>query len=176
MNKLIIALGLLLACGKQNNAPSANNQCPEISVKFSPNGGATQAIVDNIDSANDSVRLHGFSFTSKPIAEALVRAYQKGRSVEVVVDRDNLRNEHSVLPYLNDNNISIWIDSRHAIAHNKVIIIDNKITFTGSQNFSRGGEENNAENSIRIVDEQTASLYYENFNLHRQHSKVYSRD
>ena len=38
------------------------------------------------------------------------------------------------------------IDAKHAIAHNKVIVIDGVTTLTSSFNFTRVAEEKNAEN------------------------------
>ena len=38
------------------------------------------------------------------------------------------------------------IDDEHAKAHNKVMIIDGETVITGSFNFSKAAEQNNAEN------------------------------
>ena len=47
-------------------------------VAFSPNAGATELVVKVIDAARQSIRLAAYSFTSKPIAEALVAAHKRG--------------------------------------------------------------------------------------------------
>jgi phosphatidylserine/phosphatidylglycerophosphate/cardiolipin synthase-like enzyme len=46
-------------------------------VCFSPNGGCTSAIVDQIDNAKSEILIQAYSFTSAPIAKALVNAYKK---------------------------------------------------------------------------------------------------
>ena len=42
------------------------------------------------------------------------------------------------------------IDAHHAIAHNKVIVIDGETVLTGSFNFTKAAQEKNAEHVRRI--------------------------
>ncbi|HTR44450.1 MAG TPA: phospholipase D-like domain-containing protein, partial [Thermodesulfovibrionales bacterium] len=44
--------------------------------------------------------------------------------------------------------IPTYIDAQHAIAHNKVMIIDKETVITGSFNFTKAAEERNAENLL----------------------------
>ena len=46
------------------------------------------------------------------------------------------------------------IDAQHAIAHNKVMIIDGETVITGSFNFTKAAEENNAENLLVFRDKK----------------------
>ena len=66
------------------------------------------------------------------------------------------------------------IDAEHAIAHNKVILIDGGTVITGSFNFSKAAEERNAENLLVIRDTGLEAKYLANFELHRQHSRHYA--
>ena len=65
------------------------------------------------------------------------------------------------------------IDAKHAIAHNKVMIIDGETVITGSFNFTKAAEENNAENLLVIHDRKLASIYTKNWQEHERHSDVY---
>ena len=67
------------------------------------------------------------------------------------------------------------IDSEHAIAHNKVMVIDGETVITGSFNFTKAAEENNAENLLVIHDKKLAERYTKNWEEHAKHSEVYSR-
>lgn len=58
-----------------------------------------------------------------------------------------------------------------AIAHNKVMIIDDRIVITGSFNFTKAAEEKNAENLLIIDSPALAAKYVANFEAHRKHSK-----
>ena len=71
--------------------------------------------------------------------------------------------------------IPTFIDDRHAIAHNKIIIIDGKTVLTGSFNFTKQAEEHNAENLLVIEDAALAAKYTQNWNTHFAHSQPYQR-
>ena len=65
------------------------------------------------------------------------------------------------------------IDANHAIAHNKVIVIDGETVVTGSFNFTKAAQEKNAENVLIIRDPAVAAQYAQNWETHRQHSQPY---
>jgi phosphatidylserine/phosphatidylglycerophosphate/cardiolipin synthase-like enzyme len=181
MKKLLLLLAtLIVIIGCEDTARYTKTievrECPTVTVRFSPKGGVTQSIVDGIKASEHDIYVQAFSFTSVPIAEALVDAKRRGKTVEAVLDRENLRNKNSALNYLYTNGITIYIDDRHAIAHNKVLVVDKTFVFTGSFNLSKGAEEHNAENSITIHDVKVAELYFENWTLHKNHSYLYSPD
>ena len=58
--------------------------------------------------------------------------------------------------------MSVKIDSQHAIAHNKVMVIDAETVITGSFNFTKAAEDNNAENLLVIHDKVLAERYAKN--------------
>jgi len=65
------------------------------------------------------------------------------------------------------------IDANHAIAHNKIIVIDGETVLTGSFNFTKAAQEKNAENLLIIRDPALAVQYTQNWETHRQHSQPY---
>ncbi len=69
--------------------------------------------------------------------------------------------------------IPTFIDTKHAIAHNKVMVIDKNIVITGSFNFTKAAENNNAENLIIIQSDKLAEIYQDNWYRHQRHSSVY---
>src|SRR5947207_12053123 len=116
-----------------------------IGVHFSPKGGCTDVVVREIQHARKEILILAYSFTSKPIAQALLDARQRGVHVEIVLDRSNEQEAYSELRMLVDNGLVPLIDSHHAIAHNKVMVIDQKTLITGSFNFTHQAEVENAE-------------------------------
>ena len=97
-----------------------------------------------------------YSFTSQPIAEALVAAYAKGVDVKILIDKSQLKEQYSQLGFLAQNDLPIFIDSAQGIAHNKVMILDDRHVLTGSFNFSKAAESRNAENIVIIDDSSLA--------------------
>lgn len=141
------------------------------SVFFSPKGGCTQAIIDTINQAKSEVLVQAYSFTSQPIAEALVNAHKRNIKVEIILDKSQLTGKESQLAAVVQAGIPTYIDSKHAIAHNKIIIIDKKTVITGSFNFTESAESRNAENLIIIPSKPLAEVYIKNFLNHKQHSR-----
>lgn len=137
-------------------------------VCFTPAQSCTPEIVSAINGAQKQILVQAYSFTSTPIARALIKAYKRGVDVKVILDRSQFRpNGFSSAKFLTDYRIPVWIDYKPNIAHNKVMVIDNKIVITGSFNFTKAAEERNAENVIIINDSNLAKKYASNW-LERQ--------
>jgi len=142
-------------------------------VYFSPNGGCTDAIVREVDKAKSTVLVQAYSFTSYKIAKALLDAHKRGVKVEVILDKSQRRDQYSSADFLANSGIPTKIDAGHAIAHNKVMIIDGETVITGSFNFTKAAEESNAENLLVIHDRKLAERYTKNWEDHARHSEVY---
>jgi phosphatidylserine/phosphatidylglycerophosphate/cardiolipin synthase-like enzyme len=169
----LIPVGLLClwaGCVPQGSSPQG------IQVYFSPRGGATEAVVGALDHATNSVLVQAYSFTSAPIAKALVDAYRRGVRVQVILDKSQRTEKYSEADFLKNNDIPTLIDAQHAIAHNKIMIVDGYLVLTGSFNFTKAAEENNAENLLVITDAALAREYIGNWQSHEQHSELYTRD
>ena len=167
---LLVVLLLLPATGR------AEKFSPEAAweVYFSPNGGAAAAIVRELNQARQSVYVQAYSFTSAPIARALLRAQQRGVAVAAILDKSQQTEKYSAADFLAHAGIQTMIDSAHAIAHNKVMVIDEQTVITGSFNFTRAAEEKNAENLLVIRDARLAARYLANWREHAAHSQVYA--
>ena len=140
------------------------------SVYFSPRGGAQDALIHRIDFAQRSIYVLAYSFTSRPIAEALAKAALRGVHVEAIIDRSQRTAKGGQGQALADAGATVYVDARHAIAHNKVMVIDGRTLVTGSFNFTAGAEERNAENLLILDSPELARLYGEEWEKHRGHA------
>ncbi len=122
-----------------------------IAVYFSPNGGCTEAIIHEIDNAREEVVVQAYSFTSAPIAKAVRDANNRGVNIGIVLDSSQRTAQYSSATFFVNQGMVVFIDSEHAIAHNKVMVIDRETIITGSFNFSKAAEERNAENLLIIT-------------------------
>lgn len=168
--RILLAIALCVIA-PQGHATSNSIPLPEI--YFSPDGGCTAAIVREIGRAKTSIVVQAYSFTSPPIAGALVEAFRRGVRVTAVLDKSNLTGRYSAADYLKHSGVPTFIDSRHAIAHNKVIVIDSSTVITGSFNFTKAAEENNAENILILRSASLAAQYTTNIEEHLRHSTPY---
>jgi phosphatidylserine/phosphatidylglycerophosphate/cardiolipin synthase-like enzyme len=135
----------------------------DYSVCFTPYQNCTNQVVDSINNAVSSVQVQAYSFTSRPIGDALVTAKERGVDVNVIFDKSILKYDRNTAWYFVRHGIPVWIDSQLAIAHNKVMIIDQTRVITGSFNFTRAAEQNNAENLLIIDDGRLAQYYLQNW-------------
>ena len=122
-----------------------------------------------------NVLVQAYSFTSPAIAKARTEAHRRGVKVEVILDKSNRTDRYSAATFTQNYGIPTFIDDRHAIAHNKIIIIDGKTVLTGSFNFTKQAEEHNAENLLVIEDSGLAVKFTQNWKAHFAHSKPYQR-
>ncbi len=144
-----------------------------IAAHFSPKGGCTAAIVAELTAARSEVLVMAYSFSCPDIAAALVAAAGRGVRVVVLLDRSNEAETYSELGDLERHGMEVWIDACHAIAHNKVIVIDARTVITGSFNFTRQAEHENAENLLILRDHHDlAARYRENFHTHKNHCQA----
>jgi hypothetical protein len=61
--------------------------CPSVDVCFTPGEDCTDRIVKTLGEAHSSILLQAYSFTSAPIAKALVDAKKRGLRVEAILDK-----------------------------------------------------------------------------------------
>jgi len=167
----VFTLALWIALSPTITLPQETS--PTIEVYFSPHGGCTEAIIRELNKAQSTVLVQAYSFTSAPIAKALLNAHKRGIKVEVILDKSQRTQKYSSATFLYNSGIPVKIDAQHAIAHNKVMIIDGETVITGSFNFTKAAEENNAENLLVIRDKKLAERYIKNWQEHAQHSEVY---
>lgn len=152
---------------------AATANAADIQVFFSPKGGCTEAVVANLDKAKSNVLVQAYSFTSAPIAKALVDAEKRGVKVQIILDKSQRTEKYSSADFVKHAGIPTYIDAKHSIAHNKIMIIDGKIILTGSFNFTKAAEASNAENLLVIQDPVLAAKYTANWQAHLQHSEAY---
>ncbi len=140
---------------------------PTIEVYFSPNGGATGAIVRELNNAKKEILVQAYSLTSAPIRKALVDADRRGLRVIVILDKGQQGTKDAAADFFYGAGILTYIDDRPRSAHNKIIIVDQSTVITGSMDFTKAAEELNAENLLVIRGD--ASLVKKYFFYFQEH-------
>ena len=134
-----------------------------VSVYFSPRGGAENAIVSAIDDAHKTLDIAIYTFTSRPISQAVVRAHERGVKVRIIMDDDQARDRYSKYRYLKRRGIPIALYTGDGIMHNKFAVIDTQTVITGSFNWTASAEEYNYENLLIIDSPEVAKIYEDYF-------------
>ena len=121
--------------------------------------GMDSALARAIDAAAVTLDIAAFELNSDPIHAAITRAAARGVAVRIVADDDHgLHDDRN--PHLSDlalRGIDVRDDSRSSLMHNKFAIIDRKVVWTGSWNFTVNGTYRNNNNIL--VLESAAAVY-----------------
>jgi phosphatidylserine/phosphatidylglycerophosphate/cardiolipin synthase-like enzyme len=132
-------------------------------VFFCPDDECGDKLVQRIDSAQKSIYVAIYSFTLDSVADALIRAKQRGVEVKVVFDYDQSNNTYSDDEKLQLAGIAIARRNGSGYMHNKFMVIDETTIATGSFNYSVNADTKNDENLIFIESTDLASKYKADF-------------
>ncbi len=173
-----IVLILFISCkGGVNREVIKKAPTTNISYYFSKRGvGIDELIEKDIKSATKSIKLAIYNLSDEIITEALI--YAKNQGVEVVVVTDDRNKNNNSFNTLRDNGILVYDDNKSsALMHDKFLVIDDKIVWSGSSNYTEYGFYKNNENDIRIVDSDLAKVYSDEFDMiveKKQQNHLYS--
>jgi phosphatidylserine/phosphatidylglycerophosphate/cardiolipin synthase-like enzyme len=129
--------------------------------------------VAELNKAKNEILVQAYSFTSQPIAKALVDAHKRGVRTEIILDKSQRGEKYSAADFTAHMGVPTYIDSAYAIAHNKIMVIDQETVITGSFNFTKAAEERNAENVLIIKSKELAKEYLDNWENHKAHTEKY---
>ena len=146
-------------------------QAEVLGVYFTPPAGAATAIVQAVDASEREVLVQAYGFTHNAIAQAVVRAHQRGVVVRVLLDEKSSSTNRYVMDMLKQANVALRLDGRHAIAHNKVMVIDASVVITGSFNFTNSAATRNAENFLVLKSNAWAQRYKAEWQSHWAHGR-----
>jgi len=157
---LSAALAILLLGWAQAIAPARADMM--VQACFSPLGKCSAYILREIEQAKQELLVAVYAFTSEELARALIQARNRGISVQVIIDREfDLGNDKSKGKFLESQRIpvrrisgvkSTITEKERGLMHQKFAVIDRKVVFTGSYNWTRGAETLNDENLLLFRD------------------------
>ncbi len=146
----------------------------DIEVYFTPSYKTLDRIVDLINMSTKNIDIAMYTFTSRPLAHALIIAQKRGVKIRVVLDRSSNNpqdNQYTKYTYLKNNGIDVKFAKAHThwdrkgIMHNKFAVIDSKTVVTGSANWTASAFVINDENIIIVNREDIANVYEKEFNI-----------
>jgi phosphatidylserine/phosphatidylglycerophosphate/cardiolipin synthase-like enzyme len=133
-------------------------------------------IIKAIGQAQKTIKVQAYSFTNADIAKALLDASKRGVQVRVVLDKSQETEKYTSATFLVNSGVPVRIDDDFAIAHNKIMILDEETVITGSFNFTKAAEERNAENVLVIRgNKDLAKFYLQNWQWRWDASEAYKR-
>lgn len=117
---------------------------------FSPGRGSLPLVLKAIESAQQQIFVAAYTFSSKPVAQALVAAQKRGVKVFVVADKDENTKSYTAVTFLANAGVPVRLNSRYAILHSKFMVIDNMHLQLGSFNYTAAAVNRNEENVLLL--------------------------
>jgi len=168
---LLASLFLFNACGGGGSQElNSTQEKVALTPYFSKTSGAyyddgvDKRIIADINNSKESIHLALYELTNKYIAKALIDASNRGVEVKVFTDEQTRATEYEYFDELEEAGIEVADDEdSNALMHNKFLIIDSNILWSGSANYTVYAFYRNYENLVRIQDTQVASIYNQKF-------------
>lgn len=142
---------------------SINGLPPEIM-----RGSLAEKLIGYIDGAKKTIHIASFETDLNDVANALIRAHQRGVDVRWITDDEfgieaDEKEGHGQFAMLQKAGIEVIDDQRGGLMHNKFWIFDSETVWTGSTNVTINGmfEQNN--NVIVIKSPELAAIYEKQF-------------
>jgi len=123
------------------------------------------ALLGFIDGASSTLDVALYGLNRQSIVDSLISAHNRGVTVRVVGDDDAVAGTYAAsYQALTGAGITVTNDTRSSIQHNKFMVFDSQIVWTGSTNFTDTGLTLNANNSIVVTSTLLADTYTAEFN------------
>lgn len=137
---VLLVVLLLTGCAATSTShPTAHSPPPEpqIEAASSPEGDSRALVLKAIRSAQTSIRLATYSFTSLSVVRELIDADRRGVKVQMMVDeRGNYKKgSMDMLKLVSSVDIPIRTISTYANPHGEYIVVDGKHVQVGSLNL-----------------------------------------
>jgi len=146
----------------QDPAPFQSlNGTPVPSYLFSPGSRSEERLAAVLDAARTSIDIVTFTFSSKILADAVIRARQRGVRVRFLMDM-NMARTSAMAKYVFDSGADFrWRLGRtdKGALHDKFAIMDGRVLETGSFNWTANASVNSFENIIFVSDAAALKAY-----------------
>ena len=152
---LFVSSFLHLGCCVQNAEPKTR-----LETGFSPGGSSLDIILQGVSDSKQSILVAAYSFTSQPIATALVEAHKRGVKVQVIADKKSNSGKYSAVTFLTKQGVSVRLNGNYQIFHHKFMVFDGLHVETGSFNYSAAAVNKNAENVVMIRGNKAVANEY----------------
>ncbi|XP_020287748.1 mitochondrial cardiolipin hydrolase [Pseudomyrmex gracilis] len=110
--------------------------------------GYIKKIIEYLDSAQSTLDICMYFFTTSKLAEAVVRAKHRGVVVRIISDHSFLSHSGAQIMYFIKEGIRPMLKNLNVLMHHKFVIIDNEILINGSINWTNTAFFGNFENMI----------------------------
>lgn len=134
-------------------------------VYFSPGTDILETISDLLKQANHTLDICVFTITDERLSNDILYCHQRGVKVRIITDDAKIYDHGSAIKYLKREGIPVKIDHSRYHMHHKFGIIDSRIVFTGSFNWTYTASNHNQENLLVTTNHDIVLQYLEHYEL-----------
>lgn len=151
-----------------NTAHSATVAGSPVEVAFAPTDGVEARMIAALNSADSSIQVAMFTFTSAPLAQALINAHGRGVAVEVLLETAAAANQFSQRNPLCAAGVTVRVEAWDPKLHDKYAVVDagsasDPLVLTGSTNWTGSAVSANDENLLIVRDAALAGAFAADF-------------
>jgi cardiolipin hydrolase len=132
-------------------------------VYFSPGTDILESISDLLKQAKQSLDICIFTITDERLANDILYCHQSGIKVRIITDDEKMHDYGSAIKDLKSAGIPVKIDHSRYHMHHKFGIIDSRIIFTGSFNWTYTASNHNQENLLITTNYDIVNQYKEQY-------------
>lgn len=134
-------------------------------VLFSPGTDILESISDLLKQAQKTLDICVFTITDDRLANDILDCFRRGIKIRIITDDDKMYDYGSAIRDLKNAGIPVKTDHSRYHMHHKFGIIDSRIVFTGSFNWTYTASKHNQENLLITT----------NFDINKQYSEEFGQ-
>jgi len=134
-------------------------------VLFSPGTDILESISDLLKQAKKTLELCVFTITDERLANDILYCFERGIKVRIITDDEKMYDNGSAIKDFLRAGIPIKIDHSRYHMHHKFGIIDSKIVFTGSFNWTYTASKHNQENLLITTNHDIVKEYSDQYEI-----------
>ncbi len=134
-------------------------------VLFSPGTDILESISDLLKQAKQTLDVCVFTITDDRLANDIEQCQNRGVKVRIITDDEKLYDHGSRIKDLKKAGIPVKIDHSRYHMHHKFGIIDSRIVFTGSFNWTYSASKHNQENLLVTTNHDIVKQYSDQYEV-----------
>jgi phosphatidylserine/phosphatidylglycerophosphate/cardiolipin synthase-like enzyme len=125
--------------------------------------GIDENLAADINNVQQTLDIAAFEFNNERLTEAVIAAHERGVQVRIVTDDEFGVEEEEAIEEFEDAGIPVVDDAKSALMHNKFMILDQQVVWTGSWNYTVNGTYRNNNNALVLRSQRAVRAYQTEF-------------
>ncbi len=125
------------------------------------NKQALGRLIQLLDEAETSLQIAMFTWTHPKLTDAVIRAYNRGLDVQIVIDRHSGKGaSRKTVQALQEANVPVRISNSQGLLHHKLALIDHRTLVCGSANWTKSAFTRNEDCFLILHDLNDDQKHY----------------